>query len=349
MFSAHATDLGSDDLTFTWTWGYAGFADSVNVHLNNPPITDPFPSTDVNPRDVIDSPGQIYGDYGKFNVTLTVTDDDGGFNFTTSNVTVNNVSPTIDPLAPLVIDEGDMAIFSAHATDPGSDDLTFTWNWGYSGFTDTVNLNLSDPPSTDPYPSPEFNPRDSLDSQDQQYGDDGFFDITLTVTDDDGAMNITITNVTVNNVAPSGNISGPDSGYLDQPIDFTGNGIDPGSDDLTFTWDWGDGSSDTINLYYNSGATSDTSPSPLGTFPFTIADDVQHTYDSKGSFTVTLNISDDDGGFVIYSKSVNITSAPPVVSDVQVTPDPQTVGDEVTISAVVTRIQLLRTSQSPLK
>ncbi len=44
---------------------------------------------------------------------------------------------------------------------------------------------------------------------------------------------------------------------------------DPGSDDITFTWDWGDGTSATAKTYFNDGAGPDPYPSHGGTSPFT--------------------------------------------------------------------------------
>ncbi len=71
---------------------------------------------------------------------------------------------------------------------------------------------------------------------------------------------------------------------------------DPGSDDLTFTWDWGDGSPATATTYYNDGVRQDPHPSPGGTFPFTVTDVQIHAYITAGTHAVTLTVLDDDGG-----------------------------------------------------
>ena len=94
-------------------------------------------------------------------------------------------------------------------------------------------------------------------------GDDGVYTITLTVEDDDGGITVTTTNVTVINVAPSIDLNDPYSGDEGSPISFTGIASDPGSDDLTFTWEFELGSTFT-NVYYNDGADPDPYPSPRG-------------------------------------------------------------------------------------
>jgi outer membrane protein assembly factor BamB len=65
------TDPGSDDETLTYTYG----SQIITIeYLNNPPNPDPYPSPEVNPRDIIDTTTLIYD--GPRTVTLMAKDDD---------------------------------------------------------------------------------------------------------------------------------------------------------------------------------------------------------------------------------------------------------------------------------
>jgi PKD repeat protein len=311
-FTGHATDPGSDDLTFEWNWEYAAWGDKTTTYYNNGSTADPYPSPSINPRNITETSTCQYGDNGIFIVTLTVTDDDGATTTVSTNVTVNNVAPTVDALPAVTIDEYDSASFTGHATDPGSDDLTFEWTWEYAPWGDKTTTYLNNPPSTDPYPSPEVNPRNITELATCQYGDNGVFIVILTVTDDDGATTTVSTNVTVNNVAPGIEPLAPYTIDENSPVTVTGIVLDLGSDDLTITWDWGDGTNDTITTYYNNGISPDPFPSPE-VKPMNITDIVSHIYGDNGVFSVTLTAEDDDGAVSQGTTNITVDNVAPTI------------------------------------
>jgi hypothetical protein len=68
-----------------------------------------------------------------------------------------------------------------------------------------------------------------------------------------------------------------------------------GSDDLAFTWDWGDGTIPTATTYFKDGIGPDPYPSPGGTFPYTATDVRAHAFAMAGTYSITLKVTDDDG------------------------------------------------------
>jgi PKD repeat protein len=77
---------------------------------------------------------------------------------------------------------------------------------------------------------------------------------------------------------------------LSHGITFKATAFDPGADDLTFYWDFGDGTNVT-NIY----------PNPNGTYPVSVVDTVTHAFPGIGSYTITVTVLDDDGGMAQVS------------------------------------------------
>jgi hypothetical protein len=226
-----------------------------------------------------------------------------------TTVTIENVVPAIAPLGPFVVVEGSPVSIIATGTDPGSDDFTFTWEFEL-GPTMT-NVYYNDGIGPDPYPSPGGTfPFTATDTAAHTYGDDGIYTIVLTVEDDDGGVSVLTAEIEVINVSPSGGLGGAYAGDEGSSITFTAQATDPGSDDLTFTWEFELGPTMT-NVYYNDGIGPDPYPSPGGTFPFTATDTVTHNYGDNGIFTLKLTVTDDDGGSVTLTTTVTVHNLAP--------------------------------------
>ena len=241
-------------------------------------------------------PPHIYGDNGSYTVIVSVTDKDGGVGSASSTHTVNNVAPSVT--APIVTpepsNEGDAVTASADFADPGFDDSPFTCTVDYGDGAGPVagtvaGLTCSGPPHT--------------------YGDNGVFPVTVAVTDKDGGVGSASSDHQVDNVAPtvtldtSGAVAFPGGdafiGRQGVPQEHQADGNDPGSDDLTFRWDFS-GQIVTTTYYNDTGdpaGTPDEFPSSAGTFPFSITDTATVTFAGPGAFEVSVELSDDDGGF----------------------------------------------------
>jgi PKD repeat protein len=78
-------------------------------------------------------------------------------------------------------------------------------------------------------------------------------------------------------------------------LTFQAEVYDPGADDITLYWDFGDGTNITKSF-----------PNQNNTYPVMITDVVTHAFQSTGNFTVTLTVKDDDGGMVQKKVTIKI-------------------------------------------
>ncbi|MBI4188661.1 MAG: PKD domain-containing protein, partial [Chloroflexi bacterium] len=204
-----------------------------------------------------------------YTITVTITDDDNLSGTAVTQVTVNNLAPTVTAGANQTVNEGDSLSLNAQFSDIGSRDThTATINWG-DGTTSAGTVN-------------EANGQGSVSAR-HSYADNGIYTVTVTVTDDDLGANSGTLQVTVNNVAPSvGAIDIPREVPPNTPANASARFTDPGTlDTHTAVWDWGDGRT-------SAGVVSEMNGSGTVTG--------NHTYTTLGSFTVKLTVTDKDGG-----------------------------------------------------
>jgi len=316
-FAFRGTDPGSDDLLFQWD--YADGAVEVGTWYNDgggpdgsvsPLGTFPFAATDDRVH--------AYGDDGAFWPTVTVCDDDGGCATVSSEVQVANVAPALSMEVVPVGPEGAILQFRASATDPGSDDLAFTWSGECVGWSSRTSWN--DPTGgPDPAPSPTWNPREVADAQEVVCGDDGSFAWNLEVEDDDSGRTTLSGTFDVGNLPPSLAVSPPSTVMINEAaaVTLSATAVDPGSDDLTFAWAWEHGPLE-VRAFHNDGLVPDPDHSPSGTSPFTAIDASTHTYGDDCVCRVTLMVTDDDAGSMTYETTVTVVNVKPVIEDVRV-------------------------------
>ncbi len=304
-------DPGSDDIKLTIDWG-DGTVDT-SQYFNDGVGPDPYPSPDINPVMLFINETHVLGDNGIYPMQLSIEDDDGGAMNLSRSFDVRNLAPfEVSFSAPSSGGEGNTLAFESTITDAGSDDLTFDWDWD-DGLTDT-EVFFNDGVAPDPYPSPWGTyPFTATSSLNHTYGDDGSFDVQLVVTDDDGGTLKLTTNVDISNLDPSVlSSSFPSSSDEGVEVTFTIEAEDPGSDDIILEFDWGDGTTETM-AFFNDGVGPDPYPSPWGVFPFQVTAEVNHIYGDNGDFTVTVVVSDDDGGSVSLSADISVTNVDPSI------------------------------------
>jgi PKD repeat protein/uncharacterized protein YraI len=155
-------------------------------------------------------------------VALRVTDDKGASHLAATQVTVNNVAPTVEAGGPYVGQVGSPISMVGTATDPGLIDqagLSYHWEFG------------DDSEGSGPVVS-------------HSYGQTGTYTAKLTVTDKDGARSTDTATVQVNaaNQPPQAVISGPTSGQVEEELSFSSsNSSDSDGWIVDCAWNFGDG------------------------------------------------------------------------------------------------------------
>ncbi|MGC9308786.1 MAG: PKD domain-containing protein, partial [Thermoplasmatota archaeon] len=209
-----------------------------------------------------------YSDNGTFTVTLTVTDDDGNTGIATKTLTVLNMKPTATftwkPPEPTDVDL--VRFNGSRSVDPDGDIINYTWDFGdgTTGYGENVT---------------------------HRFADTGTYNVTLTVTDDDGETGIKVMEILIGNAPPVPAILfSPGDPSTADSIMFNGSGsIDPDGEIVNYTWDFGD---DTTGY---------------GVAP-------RHSYADNGTYTVTLYVTDDQNDTASTSINVAVTNVPPRVA-----------------------------------
>jgi hypothetical protein len=209
-------------------------------------------------------------------VFLSADDQHGGVTGTWFALTVNNVAPTVDAGADATIDEGSTFSSPGSFTDPGADTWSATVDYGDGSGVQPLTLK----------------PDKSFDLS-HPYADNGEYTVTVTVTDDDGSAGSATPQVTVSNVAPSVGAAGAATVNEGSAYALQISVTDPGADAFSGTVDWGDGNVEDLE------------------FADLLLD---HTYLDDGVFTVTVTVTDDDGGVGSAVKAVMVQNVAPTLA-----------------------------------
>ncbi|MEP4380244.1 MAG: PKD domain-containing protein, partial [Alphaproteobacteria bacterium] len=241
----------------------------------------------------------VYADNGEYDVTVTVTDDDGGSDSDTLTATIGNVAPTVTLGAVDSIVEDGVATLTATVADPGTaDTFRVDIDWG-DGNIETITLPASATGS-------------QTFSATHQYLDDDptatlsdTYTIDVSVEDDDGGVDSASTTVQVDNVAPEvTGIALTSSIDEDDYATLSGTIVDPGTQDtFTLDLDWGNGETSSIALGTSGLSGADIGGDLVTWNPTTREFSVDHQYlddnptaTPSDTYAVTGTVTDDDGG-----------------------------------------------------
>lgn len=142
--------------------------------------------------------------------------------------------------------------------------------------------------------------------------DDDFSGIAKVEVSDGTLTDTATAGVTVDNVAPIANASADQTANEGDTISFSGSFTDPGSDTHSIQWDFGD------------GATASETLTPA------------HKYVDNGVYTVTFNVTDDNGGVGKDTLIVTVNNVAPSAGVITSQVDPVSVGTAITAAASFT-------------
>jgi PKD repeat protein len=212
------------------------------------------------------SPSHTYGQAGTYQVVLTVRDDDGASGTVSHSVTVNGPPPPPNkpPKAEFQVSCANLTCsFSDQSQDDDGSVATWHWDFGDGQSSDAQN------------PSHSYNTA-------------GSYNVTLTITDDDGAPDSKTHDAKPTappNQPPTAAFS-PPSCTAGQDCQFTDGSSDSDGTIVSWNWDFKDGGT--------SGLENPT-----------------HNFSTDGTFKVKLTVTDNDGVDRSVEHDVIVAPAPP--------------------------------------
>jgi hypothetical protein len=242
-----------------------------------------------------------WGDDYFGDVRLEVRDKLGLIGEDTTTVTISNLIPTIEEVEAYILvdftlraagekwhnvemyimEEGTQIGYAEVVRYPGSPDDQSVTLWDVKcDVTKVVEVEVEYTPLDDP-----------VNGQ-----PNGATPCWVNISFEDGGYNRSHHTFNVKHPATWNWVIGVNQYFVGHEITFEATASDPGSDDLTFTWDWDDGTPDDQTIYYNDGSGPDPYPSPEGNYPFSAFDTKGHIFWAGGTYDVELQVLDDDGG-----------------------------------------------------
>ncbi|MGB9135286.1 MAG: PKD domain-containing protein [Candidatus Bathyarchaeia archaeon] len=211
-----------------------------------------------------------YGDSGIYTATLTITDNDGGTASSSATKIVLNRPPvaSFTESATTVYTHSSITFSATASYDPDGTIASYTWNFGDGNITTVANPGVT-----------------------HAYADDGTYNVTMTIADNDGATSSATATKSILNGAPIASFTETSSTVLTGEIVSFNATMSYDSDGTitSFVWTFGDG----------------TNASGVA---------VTHSYVDNGTYTVTLSIRDNDGAMSTSSAVKTVLNRSPVAS-----------------------------------
>lgn len=234
---------------------------------------------------------------GTYNIGLIVTDSFGLSDTKWTTVEISDAPPNVLPVAeaggPYIVDEGTpITIDATGSYDPSGGTLTYAWNFS--------NGSIYDIPGFSVVRTPRDGPRTRI--------------IGLQVINGQDKVGTDTAIWTVNNVNPVVN-AGPDQ---------TINEGDTANFAASFSDVQPDMNESTAQINYGDGTTDNVVANPDGTISGS------HKYVDNGEYTVTVTVTDKDGGIGSDTLTVTVNNVAPTIDSLSADPYLTQVGTVIT-------------------
>ena len=296
LSAAGTVDLDNGVAQYEWDFHYDGITFTPDFTSSSP--------------DAVFSAAGLDGPLAR-TVAVRVTDGGGLTDIDTAEVTITNAAPALVLNPVLSISENGTATLTGTISDLGAlDTFTLVVHWGdhlSPNNQQTVQVAASGSGSQTFVLTHQYLDDNPSGSSSDTYS------IAVQLTDDDGGSDSESTSVTVSNLAPTLAAAATDATLADpaalgETVLFTAAVSDVGTlDTHSATIDWGDG---TIT-------------------PGTIAGGQvtgSHSYAAGGIYTVTVTLTDDDGGSAVSTTTAVVTGVGVIGGQLQAI---GTAGDDV--------------------
>ena len=321
-FSIVVSDPESDEITVNWSSISVDDQQVIDSHQN---VIDGDTTVGTTVEWVT-----TYDTAGDYLLRVGLSDPEHEFeNVETCDVSVVTELNTVPHVEGLIVtpERGyidEVTTWSIWASDteqgPEGEGLTFTWDWG-DGTSNTTKY------------QPVNNDTLIQDEQTHSWAEDDEYLVTVTVWDgyaDSPDHNVTVLRwyTVYENMPPTAASATNISGLAGQMTTCEAVSSDSDADDLRFTWDWDDGTSNVTDHATSANPGEEVTSS------------VKHVWTSAGTYSVEIWVDDGSGHNVSTNITANILAAgeeaPPGSITIKQSPNPATVDIPVVLTVGAT-------------